>query len=331
MEEDADVFAPFIVESGIRAVIGIMMSDLDLEGLSRGELAFDEAVAERQLEQAVRLVETWHGKGDGRVEGYLASTGISTGSRRLLKAIRDEANRLSVRLSTHLCFGERDLVRQAHGCEQLEVAEEVGFLADGVVAVHCYDVNDDEIKILSASGAHLAHCPLMNQFRGEIAPIQDMRAGGMNVGLGIDNYFSDYFDVLRAGVSSARIRAHDPRILSAMEVLALGTIDAARALGLDALTGSVEIGKRADLQLVDMGRAGLTPVNDPVTTLVYHAHAKDVDTVMVDGKVLVRDAVLVEIDERLLLDEAGSAADAAWARFAERHGSYVGASPGPAH
>ena len=210
---------------------------------------------------------------------------------------------------------------------QFDFADTHGMLGPDVVAVHCYEVDDDEVNILAQSGTHLAHCPHMNQFRGEVAPIQAMRARGMRVGLGIDNYFSDYFEVLRSCLASARIRAHDPEILSAPEVLALGTIDAARVLGLDQEIGSIEPGKKADLQLVNMQRLGLTPVNDPVTTLVYHGHAKDVDMVLVDGEVVVMDGMVQTADQDDLVARAGDAADAAWKRFAERYGGYSVAPP----
>ena len=150
----------------------------------------------------------------------------------------------------------------------------------------------------------------------------------MTVGLGIDNYFSDYFELLRACIASARIRAGKPDILSASEVLALGTIDAAHAIGLGDQIGSIEIGKQADLQMIDMRRYGLTPVNDPVATLVFHGHAKDVEAVMVAGRWVVRDGVVLGVDEGEMISEAGSASDAAWSRFAERHGGYVAGAPG---
>jgi len=327
MEEDADVFAPFIEKAGIRAGLGIMMSDLSLERLAQGEVAFNPAVRDQQIDQAVQLIEQWHNKADGRIQGYLASTGISTGSRDLLEEIRNQADRLSVRISTHLGFGERELVRKAHGCNQLEMAADVGLLAADVIAVHCYDINEQESRQLAKSGAQLAHCPLMNQFRGEIAPLQTLRENGMNAGLGIDNYFSDFFDLLRACIASARIQARDPRILSASEVLTLGTIGGAKAMGLDDQIGSIEVGKRADLQLINMDQSGLTPVNDPVTTLIYHAHAKDVDTVMIDGKIITHNGELVSINQHDLLVDAGRAADAAWSRFAERYGAYAGPAP----
>ena len=323
MEEDADLFAPFLEQLGIRAAIGIMVNDLDLECLTEGKTVFDDAVRERQLDQATALARDWHGRGDGRLQGVMAATGLSTSSPGLLRSLRDAAEHLGVRISIHLGFGERDQVRTVHNAAQFQFARDQGVLDERVTAVHCYEVNDDELRVLTDSGASLAHCPLMNQFRGVIARIEDFRERGMTVGLGIDNYFSDYFELLRACISSARIRAGRPDRLLAREALALGTIDAARAIGMAEQVGSLEVGKQADLQIIDMGRIGLTPVNDPVQTLVYHGHAKDVESVMVAGQWIVRNHVVSGVDETAMIQEAGEAADAAWARFAKRHGAYV--------
>jgi cytosine/adenosine deaminase-related metal-dependent hydrolase len=327
MEEDADLFPPFLEAVGMRAGVGVMLNDVDLGRLAHGQTVFDAGVRAAQLAQASALAERWHGAAGGRLQAVMALTGLSTASRELLGAVRECADRLGLRLSMHLGFGEKALVREVHGCEQLELAAESGLLGPDMTAVHCYELDAAEVDTLAATGTHLAHCPLMNQFRGEIAPIQDLRARGMNVGLGIDNYFSDFFELLRACIASARIRAHDPEVLSAAEVLELATMGSARALGLDADVGSLERGKKADLQLVDMRRYGLTPVNDPVATLVYHGHAKDVDTVLVDGRVRVRRGQVVGVDEGALIEAAAVAADAAWARFAVRHGGYVAPAP----
>lgn len=327
MEEDAELFAPFIEDSGMRASIGVMVNDLNLDALTEGQTVFDETVREKQLEQAVGLAERWHGRAGGRIQAVMAATGLSTSSPALLQELRKAADKQQLRISVHLGFGESQLVRDVHGMAQFDYATDMGMLGPDVVAVHCYDVDDKEIDVLANSGAHLAHCPHMNQFRGEIAPIQALRARGMNVGLGIDNYFSDYFEVLRSCIASARIRAHDPEVLSAHEALELGTIHAARALGLEQEIGSVEVGKKADLQIIDMRRLGLTPTNDPVTTLVYHGHAKDVETVVVDGRVVVSEGRVQTADEGELLAQADAASRTAWERFVTRYGGYVARAP----
>lgn len=327
MEEHAELFAPFIEHSGIRASIGVMVNDVNLDALAEGRTVFDEAARETQLGQATGLAERWHRRAGGRIQAVMAATGLSTSSPTLLRELRAAADRLGLRISVHVGFGESELVREVHGMAQFHYATEMGMLAPDVVAVHCYDVDDKEIDVLASSGAHLAHCPHMNQFRGEIAPIQALRERGMNVGLGIDNYFSDYFEVLRSCIASARILARDPEVLSAREALELGTIHAARALGLDQEIGSIEVGKKADLQIIDMRRLGLTPTNDPVTTLVYHGHAKDVETVMVDGRIVVSEGTVQTADENELIAHASAATRSAWERFVTRYGDYVVRAP----
>lgn len=330
MEEEVDVFAPFIERVGMRAAMGVMVHDIDIDRMTAGETIFDEAVREQQLAQAIGFAQTWNGKAEGRITAMMTANATLTSSPALLRALRDAADRLSVRLSIHIGTGEEQAVRDLHGIGSFAYAREHGFLAEDVVAVHCNKITDADGQVLADTGASLAHCPHMNQFRGSIAPVADLRARGVNVGLGIDNYFSDYFDLIRSCIAVARINANDPTVLPANEALGLATIDAARALGLDRLTGSLEVGKRADLQIVDMRRYGLMPVNDPLRTLVYHAHARDVETVMVDGRTVVRDGEVVGESEEALLDEAGKASDAAWARFFERHGGYD-AAPGWAY
>ena len=327
MEEDAELFAPFIESSGIRAFIGVMVNDVNLDALASGQTVFDDTVRTQQLSQATGLAERWHGRSGGRIQAVMAANGLSMSSPALLKGLRAAADDLGLRVSIHLGFGERELVESVHHRAQFDYARDCGMLGTDVIAVHCYDVDEAEIDMLAKSGTSLAHCPHMNQFRGEVAPIQAMQSKGMQIGLGIDNYFSDYFEVLRSCIASARIRAHDPEVLSAQDALALGTIDAAAVMGLDHEIGSIEIGKKADLQIIDMRRLGLTPTNDPVATLVYHGHGKDVETVIVDGQVVVSNGRVQTADEDALITQASQAATAAWDRFSQRYGSFVAPAP----
>jgi len=327
MEEDAELFAPFIESSGIRAFIGVMVNDVNLDALASGQTVFDDTVRTQQLSQATGLAERWHGRSGGRIQAVMAANGLSMSSPALLKGLRAAADDLGLCVSIHLGFGERELVESVHHRAQFDYALDCGMLGTDVIAVHCYDVDETEIDMLAKSGTSLAHCPHMNQFRGEVAPIQAMQSRGMQIGLGIDNYFSDYFEVLRSCIASARIRPHDPEVLSAQDALALGTIDAAAVMGLDHEIGSIEIGKKADLQIIDMRRLGLTPTNDPVATLVYHGHGKDVETVIVDGQVVVSNGRVQTADEHTLITQASQAATAAWNRFAQRYGSFVASAP----
>jgi len=326
MEEDADVSAAFVEQIGMRAALGIMASDIDVAALNAGRIVFDEALRAAQLDQAIGLAEQVHGRADGRLSAVMAANTASTSSPELLRGLRDAADRLGVPVSMHMGIGEAPDVRAVHdGAGVFQFCRDNGFLDDRTIAVHCYQLEEGDIDLLAQSGAALAHCPLMNQFRGAIAPAEAMRERGVRVGLGIDNYFSDHFEVIRARIAVARIRADDPSVVQSGEALADATIRSAEVLGLDAAIGSLEIGKKADLQIVDARRYGLAPLNDPVRTLVYHGHAKDIEMVMVDGRIVVEDGRVSGIDEDALIGEAARAGEAAWTRFKEHHGAYVAA------
>ena len=214
----------------------------------------------------------------------------------LLRESREAADRLGLRTSMHLGWGEyeAEVMQRLRGRTAFEYARDAGLLAADTVCAHCYVVSDSDTDVLAAARAAVAHCPLMNSVRGHIAPIVEFRARGIPVTLGIDNMFADHFEVLRACVTAARIKTGDARVLQSPEVLRLATMDGAQALGMGTEIGSVEVGKRADLQMLDYRRFGLTPTLDPVQNLVYHAGA--------------------------LIADAGAAADAAWGRFVEKYG-----------
>lgn len=323
MEEDADVSAAFVEEIGMRAALGIMASDIDVAALSEGRMVLDERIRAQQLEQSITFAEQVHGRGNGRLTAVMAANTASTSSPELLRALRDTADRLNVPVSMHMGIGEAPDVRALHGgAGVFDFCRDNGFLDERAIAVHCYQLGEGDLETLARSGAALAHCPLMNQFRGAIAPAETMRERGVRVGLGIDNYFSDHFEVIRSRIAVARIRANDPSVVQSGDALADATIRSAEVMGMDDWIGSLEVGKKADLQIVDARRYGVTPLNDAVRTLVYHGHGKDIETVMVDGRIVVENGFVQGIDEAALIKEAAKASEAAWTRFKGIHGSY---------
>ena len=233
MEEDADVYAPFVERLGIRSLMGVMTLDVEVDGLRHDRYRYDAALRQAQLRQAVEFAEAWHGKADGRISAIMAPNMTISSSPELLQASRAAADRLGIRLSIHLGWGPGEVAatRRLHGMSPFEYARVNGLLAPDVVAAHCYVVDDADIALLAETRAAVAHCPLMNAVRGHIAPVGDLLRRGVTVGLGIDNMFADYFDVLRACVLMARIRAHDATTMLTPEALGLATMGGARALG----------------------------------------------------------------------------------------------------
>ena len=181
----------------------------------------------------------------------------------------------------------------------------------------------ERIALLAETRTAVAHCPLINSVRGYIAPVGEFRRRGITVGLGIDSMFSDYFEVVRACVLMARLKEQNAVTMPTADALELATMGGARALGLEREIGSIETGKRADLVVLDYRVFGLTPTLDPIQNLVYHAHAMNVETVLVDGRIVVDDHRLVHADGSALIDSAQDAATAAWRRFVAKYGGIM--------
>jgi 5-methylthioadenosine/S-adenosylhomocysteine deaminase len=164
-----------------------------------------------------------------------------------------------------------------------------GLLGPTVLAAHCVVVEPEEIALLAEHDVAVAHCPRSNAYVGcGIAPLRELREAGLRVGIGTDGVSStpsyDFFDELRAVVMMARARERRPDAMTAAEALELGTLGGARALGLDAETGSLVPGKRADLAVVSLADSPYSPVEDPAAAVVFGGSPERVLTTFVDGE-----------------------------------------------
>ena len=332
IEEDADVLAPFAEELGVRAAMGVMVQDIPAAAMLADSYEADPAMGARLNEQAIRFAKEWHGAAGGRISALMAPNMTICSSPEQLKALRAAADRIGCRVTIHLGWGpaENGIVQRLHGMNSLPYADRHGMLGPDVIATHCYVLDRSDMDLLATTGTHIAHCPFMNSFRGHVAPIAELRGRGVNVGLGIDNYFADFFEVLRAAVTVARIRAGSATNVLAGDALEMATMGGARALGLEHEIGSLEAGKKADLIILDARRTGLAPLLNPVPALVYHASPQHVDSVMVEGRFLVEGGRVLPVDEEAIVEEASRAAHAAWGRFIERYGGTMAGEPAAA-
>jgi 5-methylthioadenosine/S-adenosylhomocysteine deaminase len=191
----------------------------------------------------------------------------------------------------------------------------IGFFGPRTVINHGVWVDAADMKILRGHGVAVSHNPESNmKLASGIAPVPQYLAAGITVGLGTDGAASnndlDMFEAMRFAALLHKVKTGDPRSLPAATALEMATINGARALGLDKTIGSIEVGKRADLVIVDTGKARMTPLYDPVSHIVYAAHGDDVRTVMVNGRVLMRDRSMLTLDEAAVLAEARKLASA---------------------
>jgi 5-methylthioadenosine/S-adenosylhomocysteine deaminase len=216
-------------------------------------------------------------------------------------------------LTTHVSenAAENHDVHERHGATPTQVLDEAGWL-DGhvpVVAAHGVHLTPRDRDRLVSAGAAVAHCPGSNlKLASGALPWEQTRASGLRLGLGTDGCSSsndlDMWQAMRQAALLARLTSGRPDVASAHEVVRAATLDGARALGLDDLVGSVEVGKRADLVLVDLDRPHLTPVHDVHALLVFAAGRADVTDVLVDGVVVVRAGRSTRLDVPTLLERA---------------------------
>jgi 5-methylthioadenosine/S-adenosylhomocysteine deaminase len=199
--------------------------------------------------------------------------------------------------------------------------DEIGALGGPILGAHSVHLSADEIAIMARQGMSVAHNPLSNMFLGDgFAPVSDMLAAGVNVALGSDgaasNNSQDMFEALKIATLLQRARVQDGRAVTVEQGLRMATINGARALGMDHVIGSVEVGKRADLIVVDLKSAPHnTAVHDIPSHLVYSAKSTDVRHVLVDGVLRLQDREPTWIDEGELLARADVAGRAIVSRL----------------
>ena len=273
-----------------------------------GALFDNSGRGEALLRAAVELHEHWDGKAGRRVTVGLAPHSAYLCSPDYLREILAEAKRLHCGLHIHVAETEREVAesRERLGLTPVQQLAELGCFGVPTVAAHGIYVDAADCRLLREGGVSVAHNPGSNlKLANGIAPVQMLLEQGVNVSLGTDGAASNnnlnLFEEMHLAALLQKWLRRDAEALPARQVLRMATIRGAEALGLDSQIGSLEVGKQADLIIVDAARPHLAPRHDPVALLVYSAQAADVCTVLVDGQVLMEDRVLLTLDEDSLL------------------------------
>src|ERR1051325_8503200 len=293
----AEVFK-VVDETGFRATVGKCMMDKGDEVPS----ALQEQT-EHSIDESLALLNEWHGRDGGRIRYCFAPRFAISCTRELLARVASLARERGVMVHTHASENrtECELVQQESGLRNVAYLDSLGLTGRHVALAHCVHLNSNEIEILKTSGTNVVHCPSSNLKLGSgIAPIAKLLEEGISVSLGADgaacNNRLHMFTEMRTAALLQKV-LHGPEVLPANRVFRMATIDGARAMGLAAEIGSIEVGKRADLSTVRLDQLHTTPARDVVSALVYSAEADDVETVIIDGKLVMRDRKLLSIDE----------------------------------
>lgn len=293
-----DAIGETVAASGIRAFIGKCMMDFG-DDVPDGLM---EVTAD-SLAESLALQRRWHGAADGRIRYAFAPRFAVSCTEQLLREVVAAANDHGSIIHTHAAETsfENEFCAAHYGCTNMEFLERIGMLRDGSVLAHGVHVSDDECDTLARTRTAISHCPSSNlKLASGIANLPRYDLHGVRVSLGADgapcnNNLDAFVEMRLAALIQKPI--HGASAMPARRVLQLATIDGARALGIENEVGSIEVGKSADLVIVDLRNdPGAGPGGDPYSQLVYAAHRNNVRHVFASGRQLVHDGELVGVD-----------------------------------
>ena len=253
---------------------------------------------------------------DELITPSIAPHSVYTLDAKTLTAVSQLAKRLMIPIQIHLAETQAEIGRsqERHQMRPVAILERLNFWAPTTIAAHGVWINDDEITLLKQREVGIAHNPESNmKLSSGTAPVMKYRQAGVSVGIGTDGAASnndlDMFEAMRQAAFQQKLVTMDPTAITAAEALEMGTLGGARALGRGQRLGSLEVGKLADLIIVGMSKARQQPLYDPVAQIVYASRGDDVETTIVNGKVLMRDRKVLTMDEAAVLRDARAAAD----------------------
>lgn len=281
---DTDAVFEALEPMGLRAVVGKCMMDADAAVPAR---LMEQTAA--SIDESVALAKRWHGRANGRLRAAFAPRFAVSCSRELLEAVATLSQQHGLVIHTHASENRDEvaLIKARTGRKNIDYLADLGMATPRLCLAHCVWVDEDEQALIAERGVKVLHCPGSNLKLGSgLAPIVEMRARGISVSLGADgaacNNHLDMFEEMRLAAVLQSVR-HQPGAVTARDAVQMATREGARALGLEAEIGSIEVGKRADLIVIDAKGP------DPYSTVVYASRGTDVRATVVDGEVLVDD------------------------------------------
>ncbi|RLF99576.1 MAG: N-ethylammeline chlorohydrolase, partial [Thaumarchaeota archaeon] len=282
-----DQVAEAAVEVGIRGVL--------CEGMIEG---FDEEKGRKALKRGTSFAEKYNGW-KGMIWTRLGPHAEYSCSLEFLRRVREEADRLGVGIHIHLAETKAPVEEfiEKHGKSPVKILDEMEFLKDDVLIAHAIYLDDEDLKILSKRNVAVAYNPVSNmKLASGMARIAEMLKLGIRVGIGTDgpgsNNSLDLLQDIKIGTLLQKTRYMDPTVLPAKQALWMATRGGAEALNLSNLIGSIEVGKKADIVVINTRKIRYIPIRDPYTAVTYCSSGSDVKDVIVDGKIIVKDGKL---------------------------------------
>ena len=295
-----DAIADETFKAGVRGVLGETIIQFPVP---------DNKTPEDAMRYSETFIKKW--QNNPLITPALAPHAPYTLSTDHLKAIKNLSDRLNAPLVIHLAETQTEVneITEKYGARPIEYLEKIGFLNDRTIAAHVVFANENEIGILKNRGVGVAHNPQSNmKLASGVSPVPQMLNAGIAVGLGTDGAASNndlnLWEEMDTAAKLHKVFSKDPKVLTAEQAFEMATIRGARALNLETQIGSIEIGKRADIVLVDFGGLHQTPFYNYYSHLVYATKASDVLTVIINGRIVMRDRRLLTLDENAIKKDA---------------------------
>lgn len=298
---------------GIRAVVSERVHDMIFHRLSDGVYEKDEALGEELLFKNLEVIQKYSDS-DGLITACLGPHAVDTCSEGLLKKIRRLYEQYKLPITIHLDQSKQELARvsQVYHKTSTEVLADCGLLNKHLMAAHGVYLTDGEMTLLKDAEAHIVHIPEGNAKAGSIAPIEKLYNLGLNISIATDNGAGNMTENMRIALISARILHGSVSFPEPELMLQMATLNGARALHMEDKIGSVEVGKAADLVIVDYDKLHLTPSMNIFGNLIHLGLGNDIDTVMVNGRVVVESGHVTTINEKELMRDARRIAELKW-------------------
>ena len=298
-----------VKESGLRALLSYGIIDL-----------FDSTKAKIEQEKSRKFFEYVRGMETSRIQFALGPHAPYTCSAETLLWAKEFAEKNKVINHIHVAETRKEQAdfQKQQGARVVEYLDKIGALSNRMLAAHCVWLTKSEVATLAKAGVSVAHCPVSNMklASGGVAPLPEMFDAGIAVGLGTDGAASnnslDMFETMKVCALLHKAHRWDATVLDAQKTLDLATIEGARALGIQDEVGSIEVGKKADIIMLDTRSPNLNPIHGKetvVSDLVYSASPANVDTTIVDGQLLMTNRRLVTVNLQQTLQNAAEIAN----------------------
>ena len=280
-------------QAGMRCIIGEVLFDFPSP---------NSKTPQEGLDYTRMLIEKW--QNDPLISIIVEPHALYTCSPDLLAKAKKLADDYSVPLGIHLLENksEKEQLQKKFGKDAVIFLKDIGYLNERFLALHCVCLTAEDIRLFADYGVKVSHNPASNmKLASGVAPVPDMLKAGITVGLGTDGCASNNtLDMIKEMSTAAKLHKVarlDPTVMNAQTVVRMATIEGAGALGMYKITGSLEVGKKADIIIIGLNKPHLTPLYNEYSHLVYAASGADIDTVLINGKVVMENRSLLTIDE----------------------------------